>query len=106
MATTVTARQLPSRRVLQISSIVLGSLAVTLVAMLALARPPDTSRVTPGDVIDEFLSARQTGDVDTATNLFQSDATITDSAGHTSRGIALRHVSSSVTAVSSRGPVR
>ena len=87
MATTVTTRQLPSRLVLQISSVVIAATSVALVAVAVSARPPATSSVTPGDVIDTFLLARQMGDVDTATNLFQSDASFTDSDGSTSRGM-------------------
>jgi hypothetical protein len=87
MATTVTARQLPRRPVLQISSVVIASIAVALVAVAVSARPPDTSSLTPGDVIDTFLSARKIDDLDTATNLFETDAGITDSAGNTSHGV-------------------
>jgi hypothetical protein len=86
MATTVTTRQLPSRPVLQISSVVIASITVALVAVVVSARTPDTSALRPGDVIDRFLSARQTGDVDTASNLFQSDASFTDSSGATAHG--------------------
>src|SRR6516165_8582918 len=81
MATTVTTRQLPRRPVLQISSVVIASIAVALIAVAVSPRLPATSRLTPSDIIDKFLSARQMGDVDTATNLFQSDVTFTDSAG-------------------------
>jgi hypothetical protein len=55
MATTVIARQLPRSPVLQISGVVIASIAVALVAVAVLARPPDTSSLTPGDVIDEFI---------------------------------------------------
>jgi hypothetical protein len=86
MATTVAARQLPSRPVLQISSVVMASIAFALVAVAVSARPPDTSSVASGDIIDRFLSAPQIDDVDTATNLFDADASTTDSAGNTSHG--------------------
>jgi hypothetical protein len=66
---------------------VIASIAVALVAVAVLARPPETSSLTPDDVIDQFLSARQMGDLDTATNLFQSDASFSDSDGSTSRGM-------------------
>jgi hypothetical protein len=84
MATT--ARQLPRRPVLQISSLVIASIAVAVVAVAVFARPPATSSLTPGEVIDTFLAARQTGDADAATRLFQSDAGFTDSDRNTPRG--------------------
>ncbi|HEY1296393.1 MAG TPA: hypothetical protein VGJ60_25220 [Chloroflexota bacterium] len=87
MATTVTARQLPSRLVLQISSVAIAAIALALVAVALSARQPDTSNPGPSDVIDRFLSARQMGDLDTAITLFQSDAQFIDSAGNTSRGM-------------------
>jgi hypothetical protein len=65
----------------------IAAIALTLVAAAVLAPPPDTSSLTPGDVVDEFLSARQMGDVGRAAKLFQSDASFTDSAGNTSHGI-------------------
>jgi hypothetical protein len=86
MATTVTIRQLPGRPVLQISVVVIA-FTVALVGVAVAARPPDRGSLGPGAVIDIFLSARQMGDIDTATNLFESDAIITDSAGKTSRGM-------------------
>ena len=87
MATTVTTRRLPVTLVLQISSVVIAAITVALIAVAVAARPPDTSSLTPGAVIDNFLSARQTDDVDSATNLFESDVSITDSAGNTSHGV-------------------
>src|SRR5215831_11324659 len=90
MATTVTARQLPRqlprRPVFQISGLVIASIAVAVVAVAVSTRPPAASNLTPGEVIDAFVSARQMGDVDAATRLFQSDTGFTDSAGNTSRG--------------------
>jgi hypothetical protein len=86
MATTVTRHQLPGRLGLQISSVVILAIVVALVAVAVSARPPDSSSPTPDDVIDTFLTASQMGDVNTATNLFQGDASITDSAGDTSYG--------------------
>jgi hypothetical protein len=87
MATTVTTRPLPGRLVLQISSAAIAAIAVALVAVAVAARPPDTSSLGPGEVIDTFLSARQMGDVDTATTLFQSNASFTDAAGNTTYGV-------------------
>jgi hypothetical protein len=86
MAITVIARQPPGRP-LPLLSVVIASIAVALVAVAVSPRPPETSSVASGDVIDAFLSARQIDDVDTATNLFDADALITDSAGNTSRGV-------------------
>jgi hypothetical protein len=87
MVTTVTRRQLPGRPVLRISSFAIAAMAVALVAVAVSARAPDTSSLTPDEVIDTFLSARQIGDAHTATNLFQGDASFTDSAGYTSYGM-------------------
>jgi len=87
MATIVSKRQLPSRHVLQISGTAIAAIGVALVAMAVAARPPAASSLTPGAVIDTFLSARQMGDLDTASNLFESDASFKDSAGYTSHGM-------------------
>jgi hypothetical protein len=87
MVTTVARPKLPGGFGLQISSTVIATIAVALVAVAVSSRPPDTSSLGPDDVIDAFLSARQTGDVNTATNLFQGDASFKDSAGNTSYGI-------------------
>jgi hypothetical protein len=85
MAATATTHQLhtilPRRLIVAIAS---G--AVALVALAILTPRPDTASLAPGDVIDKFLSARQMGDIDTATNLFDADASITDSSGNTSHG--------------------
>src|SRR5215475_10031288 len=83
MVITITARQSARRRVLQISSVVMAAIAV---AVAVSARPPASSP-TPGEVIKTFLSARQMGDVDTATNQFENDASITDSAGNSTHGM-------------------
>jgi hypothetical protein len=73
MATTVAARQLPGK-LLRLLSVVIAPMAIALVALTISQRRPDTSSLPPGDVIDQFLSARQMGDVGTAIKLFKSDA--------------------------------
>jgi hypothetical protein len=83
VTTRVTTRQLARRPVLQVSSAVI---AVALVAVAVSTRPPDASTQRPGDVIDTFLAARQVHDLDAARASFDSDATVTDSAGNTAHG--------------------
>jgi hypothetical protein len=84
--TTISARQLPGR-LLQLLSVAIASMAIALVALVlsAPARPDNTSPA-PGEVVDRLLAVRQVHDVDAATALFASDATITDSAGNSTRG--------------------
>ena len=86
MAITATTHQLHTRLPRRLI-VAIASGAAALVALAILTPRPDTASLAPGDVIDKFISARQMGDIDTATKLFQSDASFTDSAGNTSRGM-------------------
>ena len=82
MATTVTTRQLPGR-FLRLLSVVIASIAIALIALTISQWRPDDASPAPGDVVDRFLAARQVHDLDAAKASFESDATVTDSAGST-----------------------
>src|SRR5689334_765690 len=86
MATTGNARQAPGR-LRRVLGMVIVSFAVLLVAV-AFSSPRATreSAAPPGEVIDRFLSAAIAHDVDAASAVFESDATISDSGGRASRG--------------------
>jgi hypothetical protein len=49
--------------------------------------PPDGSSLAAGNVIGKYLSARQEHDISAALELFESEASITDAAGNTARGM-------------------
>jgi hypothetical protein len=85
MATTVTARQLPGR-LLRLLSVVIALIAIALVALTISPWRPDDASPAPGDVVDRFLAARQVHDLDAATASFESDASVTDSAGNSTHG--------------------
>src|SRR5579864_4164088 len=66
--------------------IVLVPIVVAAIGLAISARGPTDESTPPGEVIDRFLSAAQAHDSDSATALFQSDATIAESGGTVSRG--------------------
>ena len=94
MATTLPARQLPRKPVLQVASLLIASIAVALAALTISHWRPAEASPAPGDVVDRFLAARQVHDPDAAAAAFETDARVTDSAGNSTRGTdaAARHV--------------
>jgi hypothetical protein len=85
MATTLTARR-PPGRLIPLLSVVVATTAIALLALMISQWRQDDASPAPGDVVDRFLAARQVHDLNAATASFESDATITDSAGNSTHG--------------------
>jgi hypothetical protein len=82
MASTVTESHLHGR-LLHLFS---GAIASIVVALVIARSRPDSASLSAGDVVDRVLAARQLHDTDAAMSWFESDVSVTDSAGTSVRG--------------------